>query len=173
MRPFLLLLDGPMGSGKTAAAEILHQHFPRTALLGLDRLKWTVSDFKRNRRNNAMIYEVVQAMAQTFLRNKINVIVEQGFRQGLAEEFVRLGKRTKARIIIVSLTAPRQILLDRVRQRMKTPMAKTQKPIAWSRVLRNMRVFAQRKPLGGPVINTERLTPAEVAQQVTTIMKSS
>ena len=170
MHPFLLLIDGPKGSGKTAAAEILHQRFPRTALLGMDRIKWSMSDFKRNRRNNTIIYDVVKAMAGAFLDQGVNVIVEQGFREGLANEFLVIGKKHKARMFIVSLTAPRSVLLVRVKRRMKTRQATSRPPIAWSRVQRNMRIQAARPPLGGPVIDTEHITPVQVANIINQII---
>lgn len=171
MKPFLLLLDGPMCFGKTTTAETVHERFPRTALLGMDRLKWSMSGFKRSSRNNAIIHNVIQAMTGAFLKNGVNVIVEQGFKEGLAEEFMRIGKQTRSRIIIVSLTALRTVLLARVRRPMKTRAAKARPAISWTRVLRNLRIMAARPPLGGSVIDTEHLTPMQTADAVTRVIK--
>ena len=44
---FLILIDGPMGSGKTTISQILHSKLKRTAYIGLDRVKRFISDFKK------------------------------------------------------------------------------------------------------------------------------
>jgi len=161
-----------MGSGKTTAADILHAHFRHTAIVGLDRQKWIVSHFKRNHKNNAMVYEVVEAMTKTFLRNGVNVIVEQGFRPELAKRFIHIGRQTKSRVVIVSLTAPKPVLLARVRHRMKGRVAKAHPPIAWSRVLRNIRVITNRPPLGGAILDTEHSSPSMVAKRIIKLLKA-
>lgn len=128
-----------MGSGKTTIANQLHTKLPRTALLGLDRIKWFVSGFKRNKASNLMTQNVVVAMVNEYLRQGINVIVEQAFKPAQVLLFKKLAKKNKVNFFIYQLSAPRQILLGRIRERAHQ---KTDRPkIAQSRILRNLRLF--------------------------------
>lgn len=171
MRPFLLIIDGPMGSGKTAAAKFLYERFPRTALLGMDRVKWFISGFTRNSRNNAIVNDMVLSMAGSLLRNGINVIVEQGFKEGLAEKYQRLGASLHCRTITIKLIAPRNVLLARVRARRSRRGEKAHPAVAWTRVLRNMRLHEGKRPVCGALIDTSAMSPEQVAKVIVRLMK--
>ncbi len=73
---FVLVIDGLMGSGKTTVSALLHKKLKRTAHIGLDRVKWFVSDFKRTPEENEIARNIVLAMMKEYLKHDISVIVE-------------------------------------------------------------------------------------------------
>jgi thymidylate kinase len=166
MKPFLLIIDGPMGSGKTTTAEMMHKKFPRTAILGLDRIKWSVSGFKRDTRNNTIIYDVVFAMTSAFLAHGVNVIVEQGFRKGMVEQYQKRGKQLGARTVTVQLIAPRKALIERVDARRKKPKFPGRTQISHARVLRNFRKHAAKPLIKGHILDTTTLSPKKVVKKI-------
>lgn len=78
-KQFLLLLDGMMGAGKTTTTSILKEQLPRTAIIGMDRIKKFVSDFERNERDNNIARAVTIEMAKKYLELGLSVIVDQPF----------------------------------------------------------------------------------------------
>src|SRR3989338_1424432 len=96
-KKFFVVIDGPMGAGKTTVAKLLHQKIKRTALLGIDRVKWTVSDFSRSSKDNAMTADVVLAMCKEYLKHGLNIILDQGFmRKEFLNPYLQLAKKERA-----------------------------------------------------------------------------
>ena len=110
MKQFLLLIDGPMGSGKTTVSAILHEKVKNTAHIGLDRIKWFVSGFKRNKAQNTMTRAVGMAMTKEYLRQGINVIVEQGMRKETIKKYERVAKNHKVNFLCTNLTFQKKFL---------------------------------------------------------------
>ena len=163
MRNFLLILDGPTGAGKTTAANAVHPLFPRTALLGMDRVKWAISHYKRISRNNAIVNDVIFAMTKEFLKHHLNVIVEQGFREGVVEAYQSLGNKLGVKVVTIQLTASRKVLLSRIVARRKTAEALQHPLLPMSRILRNIRRHGAKRPIRGLVVDTTLLRPRQVA----------
>ncbi len=166
MKPFLLIIDGPSGAGKTTAAELVHKQTQRTALLGLDRLKWSISGFKRHTRNNTIVRDGLFALTQSFLTDGISVIVEQAFRKDEVERYKRVSRRLHIRCVLVQLSAPRAVLLKRIIQRSKRPDTLKRPPVPLSRMKRNLRRFYLKGDIGAIVIETTNKNPRQVATAI-------
>lgn len=171
MKPFLLLIDGPSGVGKSAAAEIIHQKFPRTALVGLDRIKWSISGFRRDLRNNAVVTEASLAVTQVFLEHRINVIFDQRLMDGEFARLRRIARRANARFVAVQLTAPRSVILQRIQVRSRTKDYLKRPPVAMSRWMRNLRQYEARAPIPAIAIETAGYSPRQVARKILTLMR--
>jgi uridine kinase len=98
-KKFIIIIDGPMGSGKTTVATILHKKLKRTAHIGLDRIKWFISDFKRIPEDNEIIRSVVVAMTKEYLKQGISVIVEQGMRKERIETLKKIAMQNDAHFL--------------------------------------------------------------------------
>ena len=65
--PFLLLLDGMTGSGKTTVSKKLAERIPRLATIGLDKVKLFISDFERGDRDNNIGRDLISLRKKTRL----------------------------------------------------------------------------------------------------------
>ncbi len=163
MNKFLLIIDGPMGAGKTTVAKILHEKIKYTAHIGLDRIKWLVSGFQRTPEENEMTRSVVLAMTEEYLHQGISVILEQGMKKEQLGVYKKLAKKYKANYLIIRLDASKEVLFDRVRQRPPSPG----KPkVSNARILRNYRSHLENKHAEGFEIDTEKKTPKEIASYI-------
>jgi len=80
MRPFLLIIDGPLGGGKSTVSQILHRRLPRTVLLSLDDIRGQFSDYHTtNKEYKRLANGILQFSIYFLLKNKINVVLDQGF----------------------------------------------------------------------------------------------
>ena len=77
MKKFLILIDGPMGSGKTTTSKLVNARLPDTARIALPDVKRLVPNFRENDKTLAVVRDVVQAMMEKYLEHGISVIVEQ------------------------------------------------------------------------------------------------
>lgn len=162
--PTLIILGGPMGSGKTTVAKQLHQQIPQTALLGIDRIKWTLSGFTRTKEENALTGRVVLAMAEEYLKHDKNVILDQGF---MNEEYLKpyqeLAKKYDAKTHIYQLEAPQEELLRRLNNREKPPQA--QKKLSEEKTLKNIQTYHEHKR-DVKTYDTSKMSPEEITQDI-------
>ena len=78
-RLFMVIIHGPMGSGKTTLADLLHDEIANTAHFGADHIKWLVSDFKNVPSHTQIAKNMVPLMADGYLKQGINLVLEQAF----------------------------------------------------------------------------------------------
>lgn len=162
---FFIVIDGPMGSGKTTVGESLHPRLKRTAMVGVDRIKWFVSDFRRTKEDNAIARKALLAMCAAYLKNGISILLVQGFVNDEAmAPFLKLAKRARARLLLYRLHAPREVLLRRLSQRPKAALAR--KPVPKTRILRNLRLHAAHRYEGATLLDTSELDPGRVADRI-------
>lgn len=160
MKTHFIIIDGPMGSGKTTIAEALHRKLKRTAMVGVDRIKWFVSDFRRTKEDNRIAREALLAMCQAYLRNSISILLPQGFvRSESMAPFLKLARKMKCQLVQYRLTAPRDVLLARLSQRPKAALAN--KPVPKTRILKNLRLHANHAYQGATLIDTSKLSPTQ------------
>ena len=58
-KPFLIIIDGMTGSGKTTVSNMLSKNIPRLAIIGMDKVKRFISDFERGEKDNAIAKDIV------------------------------------------------------------------------------------------------------------------
>jgi predicted kinase len=163
MKKFLIVIDGPMGAGKTTVATLLHKKMKRTAYLGLDKIKWFISDFKRVPEDNEIVREVVAAMANEYLKHGISVIVEQGMRKEKIEELKRIAKKHRASYHFYQLEAPKALLFKRIQER---PRLIGKPRISMARIERNYNAYFAHKHPNASVLDAEKLTAQQLATHI-------
>lgn len=162
MKPFLIIIDGPMGSGKTTIGRLLHKELPRTAILSTDAIKFFISDFERGERDNAIAVSVLIQMCKEYVKQGINILLPQGFwKKEYMDPYIAFAKEHNLEIFIYQLEAPREVLLSRIAVR-PTPAGRT--PVPQDRVLRNLQTWEDNKFQVGKVFNTEQLTPEDIVK---------
>lgn len=163
-KKFLIIIDGPMGSGKTTVSALLHKKLKRTAHIGLDRIKWFISDFKRAPKDNDIVRSVVSVMTKEYLKQGISVIIEQGMRKERIDALKKVAKQSHARFLAYQLTAPKAVLLKRVHQR---PHLSNRPKVTPARIERNWKAYlkSHKKPIA-TLIDVEKLTAKQVANRI-------
>lgn len=165
-QPFLLLIDGMTGAGKTTVSGLLSKEIPRLAVIGMDRVKRFISDFERWERDNWIAKDVVFEMTKKYLDYDISVIVEQPFKT--YEELKRyeeISAKYKVPLYKVQLFTSPEIALNRVLNRQKNLEFK----ISEERIKRNIAYF-EKKDNGFLVIDTSDITSEEVKKMILKIL---
>lgn len=164
MKQILMLLDGMMGAGKTTATRQLSDHMPRTAIIGMDKVKRFVSDFERNEVDNGIAREVVFEMAKKYLDLGLSVIVEQPFKT--EEEISGYENLASERSIIChkfQLYTKPEVAFERIILRQENQKSK----VPEERIRRNLSLYKDRSDLGFETIDTTEKSSEDV---LTTIL---
>jgi len=162
-KQFLLLIDGPMGGGKSTVAELLKGRLEKVLFTGLDRLKWSIAGFDRSPEENRLVAHLVEAITRTALKDGISVCVEQGFlRAEYIEPFIRIAKELNVEILIYQIEAPKDVLIDRLSSR-KTP-AEAKTPISTERIVQNLNTYFDNKYSQAKIIDSQKLSPEQIVE---------
>lgn len=114
---FMVLIDGPMGAGKTTTSRLLNKKLEGTARVPLDEIKKYISGFRTNPACKKISREIQMIMVEAYLKRGISVIIEWAMKQEHIENFIKIAKRNKARFFIYQLNAPKHLLIKRVKER--------------------------------------------------------
>ena len=168
-KPFLIILDGPMGAGKSTVSELLHKRLHKkrgfTALISLDKLKRIVSDYKMGSKFHLEIAsDVGVLMAKEYLNRGFNVVVEKAF---TTEQFVNafiksLGNKSKVKIY--QIEAPFDLRVKRIDKR-GLPKGVKVKP-SLRKIKRNTEHYNERKYQNAIVFDSSKLTPNQIANKI-------
>ncbi len=128
MKKFLALIDGPMGSGKTTTSKLLNQKLPDSARIALPDVKRLVPNFRENKKNLAVVREVMSVMIKKYLENGVSVVLEQITSIDGITTLKQIAEAHDAGFHIFRLTAPKDVRLLRVYDRNKEMMAISELP---------------------------------------------
>ncbi len=166
--PFLLLLDGMTGSGKTTTSELLAKQIPRLATIGIDRVKLFLSDFERGDRDNDIARDIILSMTQIYFDNNISVIVDQPIRTREINVYEAIAKKYSVPIYKIQLVTSPENAFKRIVNRMKT----WTNPTSEEQVKKNISFFKSKKDMGFTQIDTTALQPNQVAEQIIELLNS-
>lgn len=162
MKNFLVLIDGPMGSGKTTIGKILHSKLKRTAILSTDAIKFFISDFERGERDNAISAAVLMQMCKEYIRQEINIVLPQGFwKKEFIDPYMQFADENNLALFVYQLEAPKEMLLKRISNRPKPAQAKT--PVPVERILKNLETWESSRYEMGKVFDTATQSAEEIA----------
>jgi len=156
-------MDGMSGAGKTTVTKLLLDKLPRTAHIGMDRIKKFISDFERGTIDNAIAREVTAVMARKYLDLGLSIIVDQPFK---ADDEVTAYNRMALDCAVpcykFQLYADPDIALQRVIERTKANHG----DLTEERAKRNISLFKPRADLGFEMIDTTDLKPEMAAKKI-------
>jgi predicted kinase len=163
MKQSIIIIDGPMGSGKTTIGKLLHKELKRTAILSLDGIKWFISDFERGERDNSISAAVLMQMCREYVKQGISILLPQGFwKEEYLKPYINLAKDNNIAFFVYQLEAPKDILLDRINKRPKAELATS--PVPQERVMKNLQTWEDNRYQIGKVFNTTELNPEQIVQ---------
>ncbi|MEI8062349.1 MAG: AAA family ATPase [bacterium] len=126
--PFLIFIDGPMGSGKTTTSKLLNHKLPDTARVAMPDIKRLVPNYKENPNTLIVLKDVMGAMVDKYLEHRVSVIVELVTKAQGVEMLRNIAEKHGAKFYAYRLTAPKDHRQARVHERTKEMMGVTELP---------------------------------------------
>ena len=169
--PFLILIDGPMGSGKTTTSKLLNQKLPDTARVALPDIKRLIPNYRENEKTLAVVREVMKSVIDTYLEHGVSVIVEQITKAEGAQILKDIAEKHGAEFHAYRLTAPRDIRLKRVHERTREMMAVPELPDSKIEELAgyfepNNKFYLDNPVTAAEIIDTQALSSEQVAEHI-------
>ena len=167
-KPFLLIIDGMTGAGKTTVAAQISTKIPRVAVIGMDKVKRFISDFERGERDNAIAREIIFEMTKIYFDHNISVIIDQSFKSdNELKLYEKLAYKYSFNIYKVQLFTAPQLAFKRVIDRQKDWSDKMPK----ERIKRNISLFKNREKEGFLIIDTSKISSNEIVGKILKLLK--
>lgn len=169
--PFLIFIDGPMGSGKTTTSKLLNQRLPDTARVAMPDIKRLVPNYKENKDTLVVLRDVMSAMVDTYLKHGVSVIVELVTRSEGVLMLKHIAEKHNAKFYAYRLIAPKDSRLQRVHERTKVMMDVAELPQTKIDELSdyfepNHQFYTDNPTDVVEFIDTEKLSPEEVVEVI-------
>ncbi len=163
MKQFVLLLDGMTGAGKTTTTNYLVKELPRTAIIGMDKVKRFITDFERGERDNMIARNIVLEMTKKYLELGVSVIVDQSFiNEAEVQQYEEISRYFLVNLYKFQLFTTPTIAYERVMNRQKDLDDK----VPEDRVKRNISLFKTRGDLGFAVVDTSNMSKESSAKLI-------
>ena len=163
-KPFLIIIDGPMGAGKSTTANLLKEKMKeKTALISIDYLKKVVSQHKLD---SLVHHKIAQKAAieltNFYLKEGINVIVEKAFTiDKFLKSFIKSIKQ-KNKMFVYQIEVPFDIGFSRVKERESQKEKGIPRRKVKEKFTRNHAHYKNGKYKGAKIFDSSKLTPKQV-----------
>jgi len=164
----LIIIDGPMGAGKTTISELLQGKIKeKTALVSLDKLKRMVSQNELDSKIHLeLAHEVGALIANFYLRKEVNVIVEKAFTKAeFLKSFLKLIKGNP-KTFIYQIEAPFEIRIKRVKEREKNKNKGIPKNKLGEKMTRNTAHYNELKYKKARMFDTSKLGIRKIVNEI-------
>ena len=121
MKKYILVVCGPLCSGKTTVVDLLLKTEARLFRVSRDKIKRFISDYGPNNYYKPLLDEIQISLIRQAFTNNLNVVVEgsPNIYDDMKQSLVKLSKEFNTKLIEINLEAPLEILTDRFRERIK------------------------------------------------------
>ena len=166
--PFILIIDGMTGAGKSSVSKLLSKKLPRTAVIGMDKVKLFISDFERNERDNGIARNIIREMTKIYLDNEISVIIEQPIKSEEVNIYESMAEAYSMPIYKTQLFTTPELAMQRVLERQKDRDNK----VPEERIKQNIAYFKSKKDRGFKQIDTTSKSIENVAAEIFSLLES-
>jgi len=128
IKPFLIFVDGPMGSGKTTTTKLLNTELPNTARIAFPDIKRLIPNYKENEKTIPVIKDVMAVMIDKYLEHGVSVVVEQITKQEGIEKLKQIADKYEANFFAYRMSASKEERWKRVKERTRQMMEVEQLP---------------------------------------------
>ena len=168
---FIVLLHGPMGSGKTTTSKLLHEQFVPSARVALPDLRRLVSG---NHREHADITrDIMLEMTDVYLVKGVPVIVEVVCQAPYIAKYKELAAKHDCVFLPYYISADEALRFDRVCERTRQMLDVAILPESKKEELQtifteNATFYACLEGELGTSLDTTNLTPEQVVSEIKT-----
>ena len=168
MNQFILIVNGPVCSGKTSTIDAIMGKYKKVFRLSQNKIKWLISDYTPDRDRKA-VQDCMLLIADRMLQDGMSLILEGGsVTQGAVNAALeKIGGKYGIKAVYVNIEAPLEILKERFAQRMKDSAERGTK-VSFTDDEGYMQRYNAYMAIKGdaPVLDSSILSPEQVGEKI-------
>jgi predicted ABC-type ATPase len=114
----ICLSAAPSCSGKSTLANVIAKKLPDVYTISYDKLKWQLSGYHRNK-HKALIKKIALGLFEVVCQAHIPILLDIFLKDAEYRRCYKIAKKYGYEFISVKLIAPKKVLLNRFRERVK------------------------------------------------------
>jgi predicted kinase len=175
MKPFVLIIYGPVCAGKSVTAKYLMDKLPSLFRVSIDKVKFLISDFT-TAKYPLLPNQMVLDLATRALEAGLSLVVEgnRTIQKELWKNYEILAQKYGARFVEVNIEANPDTLVERFKDRVVQAKAKEKKlsfTTIEAMVERNEDYFKMKKP-DLLTLSSDELTVEERGERILALLKA-
>lgn len=118
--PVVLLINGPMCSGKSSVAELLLKKWPGSFRVSGDKIKWLISDYSADKYSGTgTVNRMLFKLAEAAIAENLSLIIEGniGIMKNWRTKYADLAARNNLRFVEFNIEADFETLKKRFEER--------------------------------------------------------
>jgi len=132
-KPVLIMLSGLPGTGKTFLCRQLTQRLPYIVLESDAIRKKLFPRPAYSTAENTSVFHAIDQLIQELLQKGVSIIFDAtNLKENHREGIRRISESAKARLIIVNVTAPPEVVYKRMKSRVEKPGADNKSDAGWA-----------------------------------------
>jgi predicted kinase len=168
MNQFILIVNGPVCSGKTSTVTAIMGKYKKVFNLQQNKIKWLISDYTPDRDRKA-VQESLLLVGERMLENGMSLILEGGsVTQGeMNKALETIGEKHGIKTTYVNIEAPLDVLKERFQERLKVSQERGTK-LSFTDDEGYMKRYNAYTAIKGdaPTFDTSILLPDEVSEKI-------
>lgn len=115
----LILINGPVGVGKSTVSMYLHRDIPNSVLIDVDELRRSIPNYKEQRKESLLLaYEKTKDALMEHLKKGETVIIDKAIGSSeTLDSFIQVGKECGAGVREIILFASKEVVQRRADER--------------------------------------------------------
>jgi len=128
MNQFILIINGPIGGGKTTTIDSIMNQNKKVFRLSANKIKFLISDYTPDR-DRQTVHESVMLIAEKMLEHGMSLVLEGGsVTQGkLNENLTKLAEKYDLKVTTVNIEASLPVLQKRFEERVLNSITRGKK----------------------------------------------
>lgn len=169
---FVLHLSGASCSGKSTIGALLAESLPGIYVVSHDKLKWQLSGYERDK-DMPLMRKILQGFFEVVCKQGVSVLLDAIVRNEEDYQYFKdVAEANGYRFISVKLTAPKEVLLKRFRERIENGKKNNIKISITSEELFLANIENEFfTPEGTPTFDTSEANPAEVVSEILALVR--
>lgn len=169
MKQFILIVNGPICSGKTKALDVIMSSYKKIYRLSPNKIKFLISDYTPDRDRNA-VHDATMLTAERMFQEGMSLILEGGsVAQGnLNQRLKELGDKNQVTTTVVNVEAPIEILKKRFEERIDTAVLRGAKVSVTDDAgfMQRYNAYLEIKPEATKTFDSSKQGPGDIAKGI-------
>jgi len=171
---FLLILQGPLGAGKSTVAKLLSENAKGVFHISGDKIKWFISDYSAKKYSgNGVVGRLLLSLVSQAAKENLSIIIEGNVAtiKYDAKAYSDVAKENNMNFVQVNIEAPYNVLLDRFKQRVKNATEqKTKISLTSVKDMKNRYGAYQKfKNNNLPTFDSSVMSPVDISKKIKSI----